>query len=74
MVEESTATSRSLSAETSELTKLIGQFQVGGGNDDAALRRDLQKAAPHAFSPDRSRSSPAPQSARPRGAAIAGAR
>ena len=74
MVEESTATSRSLSAETSELAKLIGQFQVGGANDDDALRRDLQKVAPHAFSPDRSRSSPAPQGARPRGGAIVGAR
>jgi methyl-accepting chemotaxis protein len=46
MVEQSTAASHSLSQETSQLSALIGQFQVGAGRD---MRRELQKAAPHAF-------------------------
>jgi methyl-accepting chemotaxis protein len=48
MVEESTAASHSLMQETQQLSGLIGQFkvgQVGGGS----MRRELQKAAPHAF-------------------------
>jgi methyl-accepting chemotaxis protein len=71
MVEESTATSHSLSQETSDLSDLIGQFEVGETAEGDALRRELQRAAPHAFSPTPSRSSPA---SRPRGAALAGAR
>jgi methyl-accepting chemotaxis protein len=67
MVQQSTATSRSLSHETSELTRLVGQFEVDDGYagadqaDDEAdaapepaeepVRRALQKAAPHAFAP-----------------------
>ena len=74
MVEESTATSRSLSQETAELAKLIGQFQVGETADGAAMRREPQKVAPRAFSSDLSRSSPASQGARARGAALASAR
>jgi methyl-accepting chemotaxis protein len=52
MVEESTAASHSLSEETEQLSGLIGQFRLGrvAENDDA-LRRELQKAAPHAFQP-----------------------
>ncbi len=49
MVEESTAASRSLSQETDQLSGLIGQFQVGATSADAALRGQLQKAAPHVF-------------------------
>ena len=49
MVEESTAASHSLSQETAQLSELVGQFQVGRGNDGDAMRRQLQKAAPHAF-------------------------
>jgi methyl-accepting chemotaxis protein len=49
MVEESTAASHSLSQETNQLSGLIGQFQVGSAGADAALRGQLQKAAPHAF-------------------------
>ena len=50
MVEESTAASHSLTQETSQLASLVDQFRLGGGDSaDAALRRSLQKAAPHAF-------------------------
>ncbi|WP_246731760.1 methyl-accepting chemotaxis protein [Methylocapsa sp. S129] len=51
MVVESTAASRSLSQETSQLSALIGRFQVGSQADDASMRRELQKIAPHAFRP-----------------------
>jgi methyl-accepting chemotaxis protein len=49
MVEESTAASNALSRETAQLSELIGQFQVGPASGDNSLRRQLQKAAPHAF-------------------------
>ena len=49
MVEESTAASHSLSRETLQLSSLIGQFQVGKAAAETAMRRELQKAAPHAF-------------------------
>ena len=61
MVEETTATSHSLSQETSDLSSLIGAFQVGPAGDEAQLRHDLQSAAPHAFS------APRGGAARPRG-------
>jgi methyl-accepting chemotaxis protein len=48
MVEESTAASHSLSQEASKLSELIGQFQVDDSSDDP-IRRELKKAAPHAF-------------------------
>jgi methyl-accepting chemotaxis protein len=51
MVEESTAASHSLSQETAQLSSLIGKFQVGAAASDGAMRRQLQKAAPHAFKP-----------------------
>jgi methyl-accepting chemotaxis protein len=51
MVEESTAASHSLSQETSQLADLVGRFQVGQAKREDALRRELQKAAPHAFRP-----------------------
>ena len=49
MVEESTAAGHSLSQETSKLSQLISQFQVGRPTGDEALRRELMEAAPHAF-------------------------
>jgi methyl-accepting chemotaxis protein len=49
MVEESTAASHSLSQETLQLSGLIGQFQVGHVKDNDPMRRELRKAAPHAF-------------------------
>jgi methyl-accepting chemotaxis protein len=49
MVEESTAASHSLSQETEQLSGLIGQFQVGSANAGDPIRRELEKAAPHAF-------------------------
>ena len=48
MVEESNAASHSLSQETSQLADLVEQFQVEG-LESASLRRELRKAAPHAF-------------------------
>ncbi|WP_158807371.1 PAS domain-containing methyl-accepting chemotaxis protein, partial [Beijerinckia sp. L45] len=53
MVEESTAASHALSQETAQLSRLIGQFQVGGDKPDAAMRRELERAAPHAFAKPR---------------------
>ena len=49
MVEEATAASHSLSQETAQLSDLIGQFKVGQAASSEPLRRELQKAAPHAF-------------------------
>jgi methyl-accepting chemotaxis protein len=49
MVEQTTAATRSLSQETEQLSGLIGQFQVGRARGDGAMRRQLRKAAPHAF-------------------------
>jgi methyl-accepting chemotaxis protein len=63
MVQQSTETSRSLSHETNELSRLVGQFEIGvegdeRGYDEAEgtnepteepVRRALQKAAPHVF-------------------------
>ena len=69
MVEESTAASHSLSQETTQLSSLIEGFQLGQGGSDAALRRQLQKAAPHAFQKPPSRNLPAATRATPRVAA-----
>ena len=49
MVEQSTAAGRSLSEETSKLSHLMGQFQVGRAAAGSTLRAELAKAAPHAF-------------------------
>ncbi|HYA74768.1 MAG TPA: methyl-accepting chemotaxis protein [Roseiarcus sp.] len=51
MVEESTAATRSLLQETALLSRLIGQFQLSRTGENEAMRRELQKAAPHAFRP-----------------------
>ena len=49
MVEETTAASHALSQETAQLADLVSQFRVGRGGQDDGLRRNLEKAAPHAF-------------------------
>ncbi|WP_158817560.1 methyl-accepting chemotaxis protein [Methylocapsa sp. S129] len=49
MVEQSTAASYALAEETEQLSVLIGQFQVGGREEDDPIRRQLQEVAPHAF-------------------------
>jgi len=64
MVEESTAASQSLSMETSQLSDLIGQFQVGGMTDDG-LRRELKSVAPHAFKQASPARKPQPAAKRP---------
>jgi methyl-accepting chemotaxis protein len=66
MVEESTAASHSLSQETTQLSSLIDRFQLGQGGSDAAMRRQLQKVAPHAFQKPPTRSLPAASYATPR--------
>jgi len=49
MVEESTAAGHSLSQESSKLSQLMSQFQVGRSASEASLLRELKEAAPHAF-------------------------
>jgi methyl-accepting chemotaxis protein len=49
MVEESTAATRSLSQEISQLSGLIGQFQLNRKEGNDSMRRELQKTVPHAF-------------------------
>jgi methyl-accepting chemotaxis protein len=49
MVEQSTAAGHSLSQESSKLSQLVSQFQVGRPASEETLRRELKEAAPHAF-------------------------
>ena len=49
MVEQSRSASHSLSQESAQLSTLIRQFQIGDSNRNESMRRELQKAAPHAF-------------------------
>jgi methyl-accepting chemotaxis protein len=65
MVEESNAASHSLSKETSQLANLVEQFQVEG-RDVATLRRELRKAAPHAFANPAAAEATKPASAAPK--------
>jgi methyl-accepting chemotaxis protein len=48
MVEETTAASHALDGEIGELGRLIGRYQIGSAAEDP-IRRELKKAAPHAF-------------------------
>ncbi|MGD1016956.1 MAG: PAS domain-containing methyl-accepting chemotaxis protein [Roseiarcus sp.] len=48
MVEETTAAAHELAVETEELGRLIARYQIGAIAEDP-LRRELKKAAPHAF-------------------------
>jgi methyl-accepting chemotaxis protein len=48
MVEETTAASHALSGEAEELGRLVSRYQIAQSEDDP-LRRELKKAAPHAF-------------------------
>ena len=80
MVEESTAASHMLTQETVNLMSMIGQFQVGRPASDLSMRRELQKAAPHAFAqpkPSAGKARPAlsksaPRPARPARAVVNG--
>jgi methyl-accepting chemotaxis protein len=64
MVEESTAAGHSLSEESSKLSQLISQFQVGQPASEEAMRRELMEAAPHAFrAPDKTPRAAAPSTA-----------
>jgi methyl-accepting chemotaxis protein len=51
MVEESTAACHSLSQEAAQLSELISHFQINREGGADPIRRELQKAAPHAFRP-----------------------
>ena len=51
MAEEATAASRSLAGETAQLGDLVRQFDVGKAGGEVKMRRELEKAAPHAFAP-----------------------
>ena len=48
MAEQATAASRSLATEGHELSRLVGQFNTRSA-DNRDLRRELEKAVPHAF-------------------------
>jgi methyl-accepting chemotaxis protein len=48
MVQETTVASHSLTKETTQLAGLVDQFRVGDAVQNS-LRRELEKAAPHAF-------------------------
>ena len=61
MVEETTAASHALGAETEELTRLIGQYKIRQSGEET-LRAQLKKAAPHAFR-EAPKRAPAPERA-----------
>ena len=79
MVQQSTATSRSLSHETMELSRLVDQFEIDenfGRRDDAeaeAKRRPRRPTSRSAALCARPRRTPSPALARPGGAARLGA-
>jgi methyl-accepting chemotaxis protein len=65
MVEETTAATRSLSQETEQLSGLIGRFRIGRASADGSLRRQLRKAAPHAFAPPAKPAAPRVEARKP---------
>jgi methyl-accepting chemotaxis protein len=73
MVEESTAAGHSLSQETSRLSHLISQFQVGRPASEETLRRELKEAAPHAFRAASKTVAPAQATSKAAGARPSGA-
>ncbi len=66
MAEQANAASSALAKETAGLTELIGQFNLGAAAEPD-LRRELQKAAPHAFAepPRPPKRAPAPAARAP---------
>ena len=68
MAEQATAASRSLSQESAELSKLVGQFQVGNSGS-AGLRRPASKPEP---AQQCSQGSPSPEAPRPALRTVAG--
>jgi methyl-accepting chemotaxis protein len=64
MAEQSTAAARSMMQETEKLSKMVNQFQLGRAANSGAIRRELEKAAPHAFaSAAKAPSRPSPSAA-----------
>ena len=49
MAEQSTAAGQTLTKETAKLSELVSQFRIGAGASSGAIRRELEKVAPHAF-------------------------
>jgi methyl-accepting chemotaxis protein len=68
MAEQATAASRSLALESAELSKLVGQFQVGNSGSVAAMRRPASKPAPTQHAARKSE----PEAARPAPRTVAG--
>jgi methyl-accepting chemotaxis protein len=64
MSEQATAAAQSLSQETDRLAQLVGEFRIAHASD-RVIRRELEKAAPHAFA-QRGRALPAPSAAEAR--------
>ena len=58
MVEETTAAAHALAGETEELGRLVGRYRIGKVAEDP-IRRELKKAAPHAFREAAKKASPA---------------
>ena len=71
MVEQSTAATQALGRETAQLANLVAQFHVGADAGEDALRRELKKAAPHAFRPAARPARPAPAKRVVNGPAVA---
>jgi methyl-accepting chemotaxis protein len=74
MAEQATAAARSMVQESEQLSGMIGQFQLGRTVNTGAIRRELKKVAPHAFTqPAKAPSRPASSSfaSRPRPARTA---
>jgi len=66
MAEQATAAARSMKQETGKLAEMVGQFQLGGATNSDAIRRELKKAAPHAFAPPSEGHASKPQHPRPK--------
>ncbi|MFZ1965250.1 MAG: PAS domain-containing methyl-accepting chemotaxis protein [Roseiarcus sp.] len=62
MVEETTAAAHALADETEELGRLVARYQIGAIAEDP-LRRELKKAAPHAFREAPKKAAPAESAA-----------
>ena len=50
MAEEASAAGKAMQGEATRLQSLLQQFRLGRNETDRALRAELKRAAPHAFS------------------------
>ena len=51
MAEEATAAGHSLAREAAKLAELVNRFQLSRSGSDSAVRSELERVAPHVFSP-----------------------